>query len=681
MEASEPNRGWERSWLRWLAAMGCLLPCLAAAYEEAAGSGAATDLTQLSLQELMAGKIEQVSTPSRFTQKTADAPSSVTVITSQEIQIYGYRTLADVLSSVPGLYVTADRSYTYLGFRGFNRPSDYNSRVLLLVDGHRMNDALFGAGFIGREFVLDVDLIDRVEIVRGPSSSLYGSSAFFGVINVITKRAADLKTVEVSGEVGTEESYKGRFTISGTLTNSGAQFVLSASYYDSQGNRNLYFPEFNQPANNNGIAHNLDGEEALNLYGSLVWKDLTLSAAYVTRDKYIPTASWSTLFNDPRYNTEDDHGYLDLKWQHSLDDQNDFMARVYFDDYRYQADYPGSPPTPLDLGLTRDDDVAQTVGGELQWVRRWREHVFTLGGEWRDNFRQDQSYYNVSPRIVYLDDRSSSLELAVYGQAEIALLKNLHLNAGLRYDHYEDFGGTANPRFGLIYTPRPRTTLKLLYGTAFRSPNLFETRYQVLPYNLGNLNLQPEKIQTYELVVEQGLPADLQLSLSGYYYHIDDLINQAQVAPNSYMFENTGEADAKGIEAGLDWRPAWGLRARASYAVQRAEDVATGNRLVNSPQQLAKLNVFVPLWKDRVFTGVEVQYASGVETLGGEWIDGFCTVNWTLFSRRLLKGLECSASLYNLLDARYAFPGGPGHTQDLLWQDGRSFRVKLTYRF
>jgi len=661
--------------------MACLLPGLAGAEVEAPGSGAASDLTQLSLQELMAVKIEQVSTPSRFTQKATDAPSSVTVITSQEIQVYGYRTLADVLSSVPGLYVTSDRSYTYLGFRGFNRPSDYNSRVLLLVDGHRMNDALFGAGFIGREFVLDVDLIDRVEIVRGPSSSLYGSSAFFGVINVITKRAADLKTVEVSGEVGGDESYKGRFTVSGVLTNSGLQFVLSGSYYDSQGNKELYFPEFNTAANNHGIAHNLDQEKAVNLYGSLTWKDLTLSAAYVGRDKYIPTASWSTVFNDPRYNTEDDHGYVDLKWQHSLDDQNDLMARLYFDDYRYEADYPGSAPVPGNQGLSRDEDVAQTVGGELQWIRRWREHVFTLGAEWRDNFRQDQSYYDVEPRVVYLDDHRSSLDVAVYGQAEIAILKNLHFNAGLRYDHYEFFGGTANPRLGLIYNPWERTTLKLLYGTAFRSPNMFETRYQVLPYNVGNPNLEPEKIQTYEVVAEQGLPEDLRVSLSGYYYHIDDLINQEQVAPSAYMFENAGEADAKGVEAGLDWHPAWGLRARASFALQRAEDVATGNWLVNSPEQLAKLNVLVPVWKDRIFTGVELQYESGVRTLGGGWADGFYTVNWNLFSRRLLKGLECSASLYNLLDAHYAFPGGPGHTQDKLWQDGRSFRVKLTYRF
>ena len=85
---------------------------------------------------------------------------------------YGYRTLADILRSVRGFYVTNDRNYSYLGVRGFSRPGDYNARILLLVDGHRLNDNIFGAALIGTEFPLDVDLIERVEIIRGPSSSL-----------------------------------------------------------------------------------------------------------------------------------------------------------------------------------------------------------------------------------------------------------------------------------------------------------------------------------------------------------------------------------------------------------------------------------------------------------------------------------------------------------------------------
>ena len=629
----------------------------------------------------MAVKVQQVSTPSRFNQTPAEAPASVSVVTAEEIQVYGYRTLGDILSGVRGLYVTSDRSYTYLGIRGFSRPSDYNSRVLLLVDGHRMNDALFGGGFIGHEFVLDVDQIDRVEIVRGPSSSLYGSSAFFGVINVITKPAAEMQHAEFSAETGSDETYKGRLSIAGVLTNTGVEFVLSGSYYTSQGNRDLYYKEFNSPGNNHGVAHDLDSEEAYNLYGSAKWHDFTLSGAYEFRDKYIPTAAWGVVFNDPRYNTEDNHGYVDLKWQHAVDADNDLLIRAYFDDYRYTALYPLGTPTPGNNQAGRDDDVAQTVGTEAQWTRRWREHVFTVGGEVLENLRQDQSYYNVLPRQVFLDDNHGSLDAAVYAQANLVLLTNLVLNAGVRYDHYEDFGGAVNPRVGLIYTPRPTTALKALYGTAFRAPNMFETRYQVLPYNVANPHLDPERIQTYELVAEQRLPQDLQFTLSAYYYHVDDLINQVALTPTEDEFKNTGQADARGLETELEWHPGFGVRARASYSLQRAEDAATGRVLPNSPQHLAKLDVLAPLWRDRLYTGLEFQYEGRVETLAGAEANGFYVLNWTLLSRRILPGLDLSASVYNLLDARYAFPGGPGDTQDLIWQDGRSFRLKMTWRF
>lgn len=660
------------------------MPFLAPAAEPVLAAAPA-DLTELSLQELMAVKVESVSTASRYTQQVSEAPASVTVITSEEIKLYGYRTLADVLRSVRGLYVTYDRTYSYLGLRGFSRPSDYNSRVLIMVDGHRINDALFGGGYIGREFVLDVDLIDRVELVRGPTSSLYGSGAFFGVINVFTKRPADLKTAEASTEIGGFESYKGRFSVATVLTNIDARLMLSGSIYESQGDRDLYFAEFDTPASNNGIAHKLDHEQAWNLYGSAEWKELTLSGAFVSRRKDIPTASWGTLFNDPRYHTVDEHGYADLKWLHPFDDQ-EVMARVYFDDVRYTADYPYAAPVPGNASLTRDDDLAQTVGGEAQWTWRWQPHVFTVGTEVRGNPRQNQSYYDVEPSAVYLDDRRSLMEAAVYAQSDFAICTNLHLNAGVRYDYYESFGSTVNPRAALIYKPWEPTALKFLYGTAFRAPNMFELYYETLPDNLGNSELKPEKIQTYEIVLEQSLPADLKLTLNGYYYHIDDLINQVQVTPippalTTVQFQNTGEADAQGVETELEWHPAFGLRARASYALQHAENATTQATLENSPRHLAKANLMVPLWRNKIFTGIEAQYSSHVKTLAGANADGFYVVNWTLYSQRIIRGLEFSASLYNLFDSHYAFPGGQGHVQDLIRQDGRSFRVKLTYRF
>jgi len=214
----------------------------------------------MSLDDLMKIKVQEVYSASKYIQKVTDAPSSVTIITSDEIRKHGYRTLADILRSVRGFYVTYDRNYSYVGARGLLRPGDYNSRILLLVDGHRMNEPVYDLVYIGRESPIDVDLIDRVEVIRGPSSSIYGTNAFFAVINVITKTSAAMKGLEVSGELASFGTQAGRLSYSHRFNNS-VEMLLSGSLYGSQGQQRLFFQKFDSPANNNGIAQNADYEQ------------------------------------------------------------------------------------------------------------------------------------------------------------------------------------------------------------------------------------------------------------------------------------------------------------------------------------------------------------------------------------------------------------------------------------
>ena len=198
---------------------------------EPKGDAQAPDLSNKSLEELMEIEVPKVYGASKFDQRTTEAPASISLVTADEIKKYGYRTLGDVLQSVQGFHVSYDRNYAFLGTRGVNL-GDFNSRVLLLVNGHRVNNNLTDGAFIDSAFILDVDLIDRVEIIRGAGSVLYGNNAFFGVINVLTRRGSQVNGVEASVEYGEFDTYKARVTLGKSFTN-GIDLLLSGSFYDS----------------------------------------------------------------------------------------------------------------------------------------------------------------------------------------------------------------------------------------------------------------------------------------------------------------------------------------------------------------------------------------------------------------------------------------------------------------
>src|SRR5216117_3603756 len=269
--------GWP-FFVRWNLAASLLLFCSLRA-KLCAAEGAQekpADVFSLSLEDL---KKLSVTGASRREQPTAEAPSSVTIITADEVKKYGYRTLADILQSARGVYVTYDRNYSFVGVRGFNR-GDFNSRILILIDGHRINNNLSDGGFIGTEFILDADLIDKVEIISGPGSVLYGDNAFFGVINVITRKGRDLGKYggEVSGEAASFDTYKGRATYGHKFDN-GLEVLLSGSYYDSEGPKHLFFKEFNSSQTH--VVDKGDDDAFKSAFGTLTFHDFTLQGGFI----------------------------------------------------------------------------------------------------------------------------------------------------------------------------------------------------------------------------------------------------------------------------------------------------------------------------------------------------------------------------------------------------------------
>jgi iron complex outermembrane receptor protein len=663
-----------------------IVPLLLALAASAFGQTAPKDLSEASLEDLMNIKVETVYGASKHLQKVTQAPASVTIATSDEIRRYGYRTLGDVLRSVPGFYVTYDRNYIYAAVRGVGRTGDYNSRILLLVDGHRTNDDVYESASLATEFPIDIDLIERIEIVRGPSSSIYGSSAFFAVVNIISKRGSRAQGLQVAASAASYDTGYTRVTY-GEEFGRGWEFLLSGSFYDSHGQKRLYFKEFDTPETNHGIAQDCDHDKFVQAFANLSYRDLSLQAVYGSRNKGVPTASFETVFNDSRLQTTDRYGYVDVGYTHKFPKQFDLMAHAYFDNTTYSATYPYRNPSTADsqVILNKDYDNGAWWGEEVKLSKPlFTNHRLTLGNEYRDNFRETQGNFDVDPYHVYLDDHRGSEVWALYAQDEYAIRKNLLLNAGVRYDHYSTFGGTTNPRAGLIYSPRPKTALKFLYGTAFRAPNAYEMFFQDGSTMAPNPHLQPETIRTAEFVVEQYLGDHYRLSGSIFQNRTNLLIDQVTLPSGLLQFQNVNSVRAEGTELTLERKWASGLDAQANYTYEHSVDQHINRAMNGVPAHLVNVNLLVPLIPKRptaLTAGLDLHYISLCRTLAGNTAPGFVLTNLTLFSERLFKRFELSGSIYNLLDSHYGYPGGGEHREDVIYQDGRNVRLKLAYTF
>ena len=643
------------------------------------------DLSQLSMEELMNVEVDTVYGASKFQQKVTEAPSSITIITADEIAKYGYRTFSDLLQSVPGFYVTNDRNYSYVGVDGISRPTDYSTHLLLLIDGHRVNDSVYNAAYVGTEAILDIDLIERAEIIRGPGSSLYGANAFLGVINIITKRGSDLKGMEVSAEAGSLQTYRERATY-GQRYASGLEMLLSGTFYDSKGNRQLDFPAFNSPATNNGMAQDVDADRFSSGFLSASYRDFTLRAGYVSREKHIPTASFGTVFNDRRTETTDARAYSDVQYHHTFGNKWEVSARGAYDWYEYDGifiyDYSGAGVPPY----TANNDYERETWWAFDFSvsRRLAErHHLTLGTEETFNTKQVLGNFDQAPYFLYLSDRRSSTQSAVYLQDEFTLRKNLLLSAGVRYDRYSTFGSTVNPRLGLIFSPRENTDVKILYGQAFRAPDDYQLYYSDPSAGIEpSPHLRPETIKTTELVLEKYFWQHASLSASGFYNRMDHLISQAIDPANGLIhYANLDAVRGRGLELQLTAKPPSGWEGRLSYTLQESHGLLDREPLTNSPRHLAKLNLIAPLVRNKLFASLEGQEISRRLTEPDSKVGGSFVANATLYSQHLPGNLKISASLYNLFNKRYADPAGQEIQGANVVQDGRTFRVKLTYLF
>ncbi len=626
------------------------------------------DLGSLSIEELLQVKVEGAAL---HPQTLQDAPASVTVITSEDIRKYGYRTLGEALASVRGFYVSNDRSYENMGVRGFSLPGDYNSHLLVMVNGHNMADNIFDYMLnMSDQFPSEMNLIKQIEIIRGPSSALYGSNAVFATINIITKTPEEAGPLALTADTGSFGEKRAQIVETGSLR--GVKLLFSGTVFNNAGQSPLFFPQYDTPPNNRGEAIDMNTEKGYHFFSTLVWRNWTVTAAVSGHDLIQPISWGPTIFNDRGTKNNDQRNFVDADYQRALGG-GALRWRIYYDSFYYKGrgDYALGNG---DVEDNRQSEIGSWAGTQLTY----RTHAMfagdvTLGVESNLDVQAHLADFDVSPvPATYLSTNHPDRSVALLFQDEKKLSKRWRLDVGLRIDKSAYRRDSVSPRAALIYQ-RSEWTYKFLYGRSFRNPSAFQLFYGDGLADAANPVLRPESADTVEIDVERKLGKRMNLQASAYGYQLHDFILGVYLPDGLLQYQNTGSIQAEGFELEINGKPANWLEATASYAVQRSRDDTI---LENSPEHLAKLRFATPLGRKFDFSS-GMQYMSSVGTLAGAALPPVYLADFTLTSRHLLRNLDVRLGMRNAFNRSYSTSIALNPIVDSMPQPGRTFFVEL----
>jgi iron complex outermembrane receptor protein len=650
---------------------------------------AIADLLDVPLEQL--GEIE-ITTAAKVVEPLQKTAASVNVITAEELRRAGARTLYDALERLPGLsHGPGQFGEHFIAVRGIR--STWSEKVLLLLDGHLLNDARSGSATFQFLDSLPVDNIARIEVVRGPGSALYGANAFLGVINIITKRP------EAIG--GVEAAASGEFESAGTVA--GRYNLLAGGDLggDWKGNLNLNWlnapgPELAVDADAFGRAGTADTHvKRLDMQGSMGNGPFTLRGRFLTRDAGDGFGALAVLNDQSRQQVE--YGFLDAEYHAKPTRETDLTVRAYLDkqdtDNYYEVPAGTIPPGSFlfpwnTTGLIGNSLAKETITGfEARADHRGiTGHTLTAGLGWRRERLHDPRFRaNIDPDpLPQVTDVSSYYNWIDPAERDIASLyaqdlwdirPDLRATLGARVDRYSDFGSAFNPRAGLTWQISPPISARLTYGRAFRAPSVFEQYSKNNPLQQGNPDLDPEEMATWEAGVHwQGGPAQ-----AGVTVFRSDLSNLIDFHTGS-EYRNLGETRVQGVEMEGRYRLGGGAEVAANVTLAEPEYTDL-EPPTTAPRRQLNVMVDTPL-STGMHWNLHAHWQSETPRTGSDArppVESAWWVNTALTLKRA--PWDFTAAIYNLTGADTAAAAPANTLPGDYPAPGRSFVVGVRYAF
>jgi iron complex outermembrane receptor protein len=670
------------------------------------------------------GDEETISIATGASEPLSKAPAVASVVTSEDIKKIGARDLDEALETVPGLHVARNHAgynpiYTIRGIS-----SQFNPQVLVLINGIPITNVFQGDRNLAWGG-MPVEAIERIEVIRGPGSAVYGADAFAGVIDIITKSGQDISGTEIGGRIGSFDTTEAWGLFSGDLGGWDVGFTME--YRDTNGHNEKI-----------DIDAQTQLDEAFGTSASHARGPVNLASRLFETRFDAARGNWRFRAGlQHRRNVENGAGVSQALDPHNREGSERWNADLTYRDVdmlenwdvTVQASYLDTsqtvrqdlrlfPPGAFGQDESGEDLFPEGVIGNPEvWERHYRinasglysgiaRHRLRIGAGYRladvyktkeeKNFSLDDTGLPI-PLGRKVDVTDTSLEFLgerdrknafAFVQDVWSFANDWALTAGVRVDHYTDVGTTTNPRLALVWSTTHNLTTKLLYGEAFRAPSFAELHTKNNPVVVGNSNLDPEKIRTAELAFDWRPGSQVQLGLNMFYYKWEDII---RFVPDPELeinkAENTGKQTGHGLELEGTWQATRNLRLRGNYAYQKSEDEKTGQDAGDTPQHQIYLRSdwsFLPDWHLNTQANFVLDRDRAPDD-SRTHLDDYGIVDLTLRREIRPLNLEAAISVRNLFDKNAAEPSPNGDPSAPIPNDlplaGRSFFGELRFQF